>query len=149
MPNPKTQTEAPEKKVRRYEGADWVRSFLKYREPQKMLSEFGERVADLLGDVYLGIYHIPEAQLAKVEWDNTRCLSLLISREFATYDGDDLTKLVILAHDRSIRVAIRAKTPRFVELLFHPREHGAKEFFKRHPTLEEAIKHCREHFGSI
>ncbi len=112
-----------------------------------MLNEFGERVANLLGDVWYGIYHLPEDHLAKVEWDNPYCMTLSIRDELATFDDAKLTNLVILAHEYSLRVAVRPKSQQTIELIFHPRERGAKEFTKRHPSIEEAVKNCREHFG--
>ena len=47
----------------RYAGAAWIRSAL-----GRELSPLGAAVADLLGDVFAGIYHLDNADLRKVDW---------------------------------------------------------------------------------
>jgi hypothetical protein len=57
---------------------------------------------------------------------------------FATYDRDALTRLVILAHDRCLRVAVCQSGPGRLRISAHPRQReGAMH--RRHPTMEQAI----------
>ena len=41
-----------------YAGADWLQGVLRYKQPNLILSPLGRSVADLLGELYLGIYHV-------------------------------------------------------------------------------------------
>jgi hypothetical protein len=64
------------------------------------------------------------------------------SRQMATYDGDDLTRLVLLAHERCIRVAIEPVNCRYMRIAIWKREREG-DTYHRHPTIEQAI----ERFG--
>jgi hypothetical protein len=118
-----------------YAGAGWVKA-----AARKEMSEFGEEVADLLGDLFLGIYHI-ERDVWRADWSTPGHISLTIrGNSWATWDGENLTRLVVLAHDRCIRVEMEAAAPRTMRLTFSPREREGP-IWKRHPTLEWAA--CR------
>lgn len=62
---------------------------------------------------------------------------------WATYDYDGLTRLVVLAHDRMIRVELRPSGPRMVGFALWKRHTRDGEMHKRHPTIEQAIEHHR------
>lgn len=65
------------------------------------------------------------------------------SRTWATWDYNNLTRLVVMAHDRMIRVDLIPSGPRmqgFALWKRHTREGGMSE---RHPTIEDAIAICR------
>lgn len=57
----------------------------------------------------------------------------------ATWDNDRLTRLVLLAHARCIRVAIHPSSPRQLTLLLHKRKPEGLDH-ERHPSLDQAIK---------
>lgn len=123
----------------KYAGSDWVKSALKVER----MSPLGEAVANLLGDLYGGIYHLVDNDLRKVEWDNTHhIIFVLRNRGLATTDFWHLTHLVILCHDRCIRCEIDARSPGRLELMFHQRQREGK-VWERHPTIEEAIEQAR------
>ena len=46
----------------KYSGADWIKGSLK-----REMSPFGELVADILGVVFLGIYHVDVKALERAE----------------------------------------------------------------------------------
>ena len=121
--------------------AQQVADFLACYKPQPP-SENGLRVALLL-EQWLGLHHIRDDTLRKTAWDNPRFVEMKLPGEQATYDFNELTRLVFLAHDHGIRVAITPSGPQFLRLLFHPRarEGGLTE---RHPTLEQALAAWRE-----
>jgi len=128
----------------KYAGADWVKQSLKCQN----MSSFGEQVADLLGDLFLGIYHMPTSKLRNVDWHDDACIRVLIDRNMATYDGDLLTRLVVLSHDRMIRVSIDSCNFHNVELMFHKRlvrEGGS--IFERMPTMESHIEMIRSGYA--
>jgi hypothetical protein len=106
------------------------------------LSPLGERVADLLGDLFVGLYHLEDAE--KVDWSNDHHIEVRIRfKELATFDSNLLTKLVFLCHDRCIRVSVNPRSPQALTLLFHPREREGGTW-ARHPTLEQAVADHRQ-----
>ena len=62
---------------------------------------------------------------------------------FATYDFDGLTRLVFLAHDRCIRVAIDGGGPMGVKFTIHKRHLREGNMSEKHPTIEDAITKWR------
>ncbi len=101
-------------------GSDYIRSMLgfwgrqmpgtksKKGRPRQELSPLGTKVADILGIVYHGLYHLPSKHLAKVEWDNDHFIQLNVQGTLATVDSNHLTWLVVFAHAASIRLDISA-----------------------------------------
>lgn len=62
---------------------------------------------------------------------------------WATWDFNRLTRLVVLAHDRMIRVEVNPSGPRLIQFALwkrHTREGGMAV---RHPTMEDAIAMIR------
>lgn len=115
---------------------------------KETLSPLGKDVADLLGDLYLGIYHIPERTLEKVNWGNNQYISIVVrDDDFSTYDFDRLTRLVVLCHDRCLRCEIHGRGFNYLELMFHRRKRDGKELWERHPTIEDAVERCRKAYG--
>ena len=62
----------------------------------------------------------------------------------ATYDYDDLTRAVFMAHDRCIRFSVNPSGPAMTKLIFHKRHKTEGCMAERHPTLEEAIATYRK-----
>jgi hypothetical protein len=127
--------------TRRYAGADWLRQAVKTE-----ISPLGAAVADLLGDVFSGIYHIRE-EVAETDWRNPHCIEVRLKgrRNLATFDYDSLTTLVFLAHDRCIRVEISPRSHRSISLMFHQRQREGAGW-QRHPTLEQAVATHRRYW---
>lgn len=125
----------------KYTGADWIKAAFK----NKTIGPFGEKVADLLGNMFLGIYHLNRSTLLKAEWDNETYITVNIYGGMGTYDDDLLTRLVLLAHDMCIRVEIQPNM-KYLKLVFHPRqrEGGISD---GHPTLEKHVAGLRQHYG--
>jgi hypothetical protein len=117
-------------------GSDWVRS-----SSAKEISPFGERVADMLGEVFSGIYHISN-EVFKTDFSRERYIAITFyeNGQFATYDSDYLTRLVLMAHEKNIRVCVRAATHSYLKIEFM--EVDRRGFFvDRHPTLTASIEH--------
>ena len=126
----------------KYAGAEWL-------EPQLTkngieMSDLGRDVADLLGDLSRGIYHI-EQHLDSADWSNTRWIEIRLPGQLATFDGDVLTVLVVLCHDKAIRCEINPRSNSYLTLRFHQRAREGS-MFERHPTLEDHVKKIREHY---
>lgn len=120
----------------------------------KSVSAVGALAADILQEVYGGIYHIEGVE--KISFAGSY-VEVPIHGSLSTYDWNLLTRLVVLAHDRCVRIEVSAKlvkgsyegdeyeSPELV-LLFHKRERGG-DWYHGHPTMEEAIKTIRERGG--
>jgi hypothetical protein len=61
----------------------------------------------------------------------------------ATWDFSELTRLVVMAHDRCIRAEITQGGPGLLKVLLHKRHTREGDISRRHPTLEEHIALCR------
>lgn len=106
-------------------------------------SAFGERVAALLSAWVDGLHHVPDSQLRKADWANEHWIQLAWYGPLSTFDGDELTRLVVLAHDRCVRVELRPCNGRYVYLGFSPRAGREGSIFERHPTIEDALARVR------
>lgn len=126
----------------KYSGSEWLKSEV------KELSPLGIEVADILGQVFLGIYHIDHTVLRRnVDWGNKYFISLVLDKSLATFDFNELTCLVVLCHDRMIRLSIDGAKKGCITLLFHQRKGRAGRMSERMPFLEEQIKNIREEIG--
>lgn len=100
-------------------------------------SPLGEMAADILAYVYRGI-HNARMKHDVVEWQNKRCIKVVVSYELSTFDCDTLTRLVFSAHDKCVRVAIEPCNMQRLRLVFSHRERN-DSLMEGHPTLEQAI----------
>lgn len=121
-----------------YAGSEWVKASL-----NKEMSPLGEVVADLLGSVWQGIYHIDESALNKVEWDDPYHVAIVVYGDLATVDFNRLTSLVVLAHDAMLRVSIEGCGPNYMRLRFHQRKVRDGSLSERCPTIEDHINQIR------
>lgn len=128
----------------RFAGSDWLKKNLEYRK-MPAPSPLGERVAEILGLTFAGIYHIPEQTLfhKRTDWSRETCISIVIREELATWDRNDLTVLVILCHDACIRFSVSAISRGYLELCFHQRKRGEVSTMRGHPTLEAQVARTR------
>jgi len=63
---------------------------------------------------------------------------------WSTYDFDQLTRLVVLAHDKIVRVEIGSSGPNMFRLILHKRHTREGRITEKHPTIEDAIERIRE-----
>jgi hypothetical protein len=97
-----------------------------------------EVALDFFAAVLGGRHHVPTLK----EWGFGWCITLY--GHMSTYDSDRLTALVMLAHDRAMRVEISACNMQYIRLAVHQRSHAADRFYSRHPTLEQATAEWRK-----
>ncbi len=57
----------------------------------------------------------------------------------ATFDSDELTRLVFLAHDRCIRASVESGGPNWIRIAIWKRERDGP-MWARHPTIEQAME---------
>jgi hypothetical protein len=91
--------------------------------------------AQMFADVVGGFHHVsgtfkPHGTGVKVSDYGGR---------WATFDFDALTRIVLLAHDRMIRVALEPTGPRMVGFVLFKRHTREGSMYERHPTIEQAI----------
>jgi len=117
-----------------HSGASWIQKSLK-----KEMSPLGEAVANLLGRVFSGIYHLQGATLDRVNWQDPYCVEYTHRGDLATFDFSHLTALVVFAHDEMIRVSIQGCGPGYMKLMFHQRDSRTGSVSERYPTIEDHI----------
>lgn len=94
-----------------------------------------EEAESFFDDLFLGKHHIPTMHRHGTGW------AVHVSNDLATYDGDNLTRLVFLAHQYGYRAEL-SPAMRYIRLAIHKRplrEGGS--MWERHPTLTQAITH--------
>lgn len=127
----------------KYDGARWIEA----NRYCKALSPLGIVAADFLGDVYLGIYHIDQRTLSRVDWSNPQLIEIMLYGYLSTFDSDILTRMVLLAHDRLLRLEFRGTGPGYIRLMITQRKSRDGSLFDRCPTMEEHVALLRGHYG--
>jgi hypothetical protein len=114
------------------------------------MSTLGKRVADLLGQVYCGIYHLDINALMRADWANDGYIQITVrdGHDMATYDDDTLTMLVLGCHLLNVRLRVRASTHGYLKLIF---SWVTEPYFSRegHPTIEESLEKARDLFSGV
>lgn len=104
-----------------------------YSDRAPWMSDDQWRCAQLIAEVFGGFHHLPEFKSCA---DGVRVKPY--ANDLGTWDFDHLTRLVILAHVRCIRVAVLASGMK-LEVRAYARDPNGTTSFKRHPNLHEAI----------
>ena len=95
---------------------------------------------EMLGNLFLGFHHVT-GRLHEcgtgIKLNTTRVGS------FATFDFDGLTRAVVMAHDRMIRLEICPSGPGMLGITLFKRHAREGRMHERHPTIEDAIKTIR------
>lgn len=118
-----------------YAGAEWIAH--NSRMQAGSMSPLGIVVADALGFVYRGIYHLPPSLLERVEWFDERYIAISVPRDLCTWDGNELTRLVVICHDLMLRMEVDPAGPYHLRLSFYQRRARTGSISARMPTLEE------------
>lgn len=105
---------------------------------RKAMTAEQEVCFDLLCDVFYGEHHCPD-----VSGFGRGIKANVYSGQMATFDFDYLTRLVVLAHDRCVRVEICQGGPGRVGVVLHKRFTREGDMYKRHPTMEAAVAGIR------
>ena len=101
------------------------------------MNELTEQQAiDFFSEFYNGEHHIPgyKPKQEGFGW------SVKHNRgDMATYDFNQLTRLVLMAHDKCIRVGIEAIRNGIIKITIWQRVREGS-MYERHPTIDDAIK---------
>lgn len=94
---------------------------------------------DFLCDVFGGSHHVNATPFRCGE-------GIAINRygSMATFDFQLLTRAVIFAHDRLIRLEISAASREYLRLTCYKREKRDGKFYESHPSIESAIAFNRK-----
>lgn len=84
----------------------------------------------VLSDTFLGEHHVPKCYV----WG--KGILCACDRPLSTFDFDGLTRLVVSAHDRCVRVEIAPRGPQVIAICLHKRSGREGAVWDRHPTLE-------------
>ena len=97
-----------------------------------------ETAIEFFSEFYYGEHHFP----AKLQpWGDGWCINHY--GQLATFDFNELTRLVFMAHDKCIRVGIEHGGPRALRIAIWPRL-GEGSMSTRHPDIETALKQWNE-----
>lgn len=120
--------------------ADWVQRNLKGR----VLTAFQRDAVELLGEAMnTGIYNV-QVRWDRADWNESYVKVNLFTGGLSTFDFDHLTRFVLAAHDRCIRVDLIPVAPRYMGIFLSPRVREVGGNWSRiHPTIEEAIAKFR------
>lgn len=96
---------------------------------------------EMLCDWLCGAHHVPTVK----PFGRGIKVSVWSSR-LSTFDFDQLTRLVLLAHDRCVRVELANGGPWRTGVVLHRRYAREGCISQRHPTIEEALTLHRRHW---
>lgn len=94
-----------------------------------------QEATDFFSKFYFGEHHIP----SPIKAFGTGWVVKHDRGDLATYDFDQLTRLVLAAHEQAIRVSIMPLNFNTVKIAIWKREREGG-MTKRHPTIEQAIE---------
>ena len=109
----------------------------KKKEPH-VPSEVAVKAAKILSKIYNGLHHCPVIKDFG-EYAASRIHGA------STYDLDELTQLVVAAHDECVRIEIQPLNMQGLLILFHQRKRMGR-ICVSHPELKQAVETIREKF---
>lgn len=99
-----------------------------------------EAATEFFAKLFCGEHHIP-SELK--EWGMGWSVSAPPSG-FATFDFNNLTRLVFLAHDRCVRAELAQSGPGRIRICIWQRDKREGQYHEKHPTIETALAQWRE-----
>lgn len=121
-------------------GSEYIRKVL----PEINLSPLAADVADFLADWYGGMHNfVHQTNIKKINWENDFWIEVPFRRGISTYDDSYLTRLVVMSHDRCLRVEINPRHRDYIEFVFHRRSRNSSDISKRMPTMEDHLLSIR------
>jgi len=95
-----------------------------------------EEAISFFSELYYGEHHIPGYKVK--EWGNGWCVEDFAG--MSTFDWNNLTRFVLMCHEKCIRGEIRPSSPRSMKVIIHQRQGRDCGFTTKHPTIETAIE---------
>ena len=126
-----------------YAGSDWLKSCY----PDVEVSPLGERAADFLGLLFLGLYHLGNKRVRQTDWSRPDFFEIKLEKQLATYDFNELTRIVFLSHEMLLRVSIE-NTRGGLRMMLHSRKNESAHRWEQMPTIDEHIERLRCHYST-
>jgi hypothetical protein len=125
----------------KYAGAEWLQNQIDCRRNPFQLSDFAKEVADIMGQVEVGLYHW-ENVVSNKGWKGDNRIDLNYPCNLRTgFFGSSLTLLVLLCHAKKIQLTIAPCSPSAVRLSFVRASEQA--------TMDKAISHLKDTVEAI
>ena len=122
--------------------ADWVERNSDIRI--KLNADQRAAVGLLVDAMNTGVYNL-SVNWNKVRWDDKGArFCMYAGGGLGTYDFNHLTRFVILAHDRCMRVYIEPCNRQHLYIWIHQRDPWAGEMARGHDTLDQAVAAVRK-----
>jgi hypothetical protein len=121
---------------------DWLK-----RQYKIEISELGANVAEFLDKMW-GIHNCNRTSLSKVDWSNDTWIEVVIGKIMSTVDNNDLTRLVVIAHQMMLRIELKGVGPGYIKLQFHQRtrrENNDGTFWRWCPHIEDHVEMIAKH----
>lgn len=101
-----------------------------------------ERMENVLAFTFRGLHNAPRVHKHKVgeEWEYWEVNAF---GDLSTYDLDQLTRLVLAAHDNCVRASVQSSGPRMVKIALHPRFTRTGSINNKCPEFDEHIAELR------
>lgn len=100
------------------------------------------RIEKVLCEVFGGSHHVDWKRLKPQAFGQASYT--VPDGILSTWDGDNLTRLVVSAHAHGVRVEVMNGGPRRVKLFLSERQNRDGTFYERHPTLAQHLKRLGE-----
>lgn len=114
------------------------------------ISELGYRVLDLISEWVHGLHHFDSSVAKKVDWTDPDFIEVKWRVPgLATFDFNQLTRLVLLSHDKMVRVEINPQSSGMFCFLFHGRHSRTGGMCERFPSIETVLAQWRESHRGI
>lgn len=105
---------------------------------KKPFSELGKDV-DWFLDTMWGLHNLNRTSLSKIDWENDTWICFTYNHYLSTFDGNDLTRLVVIAHQRMLRVSLKGVGPGYIQLMFHKRTTRTGNIYEKCPDILEHV----------
>ena len=114
------------------------------------ISELGYRVLDLIDVLVQGLHHFDASVAKKVDWSDPDFIEVKWRfHGMSTFDFSHLTRLVLLSHDKMVRVELNPQASGMFNFLFHGRHSREGGMSERFPTIETVLAKWRETYPSV
>jgi hypothetical protein len=114
-----------------------------WRKEYSWMSEDQWQCFEMLCDLFRGPHHV-HGKIYSLGEDGIYINCTNAVNFFGTYDYSNMTRAVVMAHDRCIRFAIEPSGPNMLKLVLSKRHKRRGDISVRHPHLEESISKIRE-----
>ena len=102
-----------------------------------------QEAIDFFSEFFRGKHHIPKRRGQKNldQWGEGFCVC--VRNSLSTFDFDELTRLVILAHKKLMRAEISPASSKYLRIIVFKRKHEG-HFYERHPNTKDLIEMIKE-----